>query len=111
MKISFECDCILLQKTLLLFCPEFIAYNSECDFIVSDRRIKTQKPLFLIGESGSHLSLPFTKKALVENLKEFYSAIQVNGVKESKKDDFNAELDVILSNFKADLLALLKRHF
>ncbi|MDL0088373.1 hypothetical protein [Campylobacter gastrosuis] len=110
MKISFECDCILLQKTLLLFCQEFIAYNSECDFIVSDRRLNTQKPLFLIGESGSHLALPFTKKALVENLKEFYSAIQVKGVKESKKGDFNAELDLILANFKADLVELFKRH-
>lgn len=115
MKISFECECCMLQKTLLLFCQDFVASHKECDFVVSDRRITTQKPLFLVG---LHILEPFDKKTLFSALEEFYSAIQLrpsnHGVQNLQPlqsenfDTFEVRLDQILANFKNELLMLVK---
>lgn len=114
MKISFECDCILLQKTLLLFCFGYASSNKDCDFVVSDRKIDTKKPLFLIGDKNTHLSLPFTKNTLISTLWEFYSAIQLQNVKTEPKfhtnDEFEKELDALLDKFKKDLISLIRRN-
>lgn len=103
MKISFECECIILQKSLLLFCKKYIAHHKDCDFIVSDRHINTQKPLFVIG---SHIDLPFSKQNLLNALEEFYSAIQIKSIR-AKNDDFEVRLDNILKNFKSEILNLI----
>ncbi|CAD7287018.1 ornithine carbamoyltransferase [Campylobacter suis] len=106
MKISFECECIMLQKSLLLFCKEFISPHKECDFVVSDTQVSSQKPVFLIG---SHINLPFSKQNLLNALEEFYSAIQIKQPNfQIKGENFEAKLDVLLANFKNDLIALVK---
>ncbi|MBE3022681.1 MULTISPECIES: ornithine carbamoyltransferase [unclassified Campylobacter] len=107
MKISFECECILLQKTLLMFCKDFIAEHKDCDFVVSDRKIATQKPLFLIG---SHINLPFTKQNLLNLLEEFYSAIQIKpSVQENlEKDSLEKEVLALIEEFKKDVISLIR---
>ena len=76
MKISFECDCVLLEESLKLFLRDFISPRKDCDFIVADRKIETKKPVFVIAEHSPHLQIPFSKEALISALEEFYSAIQ-----------------------------------
>ena len=111
MKISFECDCILLQKTLLLFCGNLAAHHKDCDFVVSDREIVTKKPLFIIGKNA-HLSHPFTRATLLDTLEEFYSATQISKAKEPDKIVNEKSLEQKVSNlidkFKADLLEILR---
>ncbi|WP_169776690.1 ornithine carbamoyltransferase [Campylobacter mucosalis] len=104
MKISFECDCIILQNSLLMFCKEFVSHHKDCDFIVSDKKLNTHKPLFLIG---SHICVPFTKQNLINALEEFYS-VTLNRQNSSKSMDFEARLDLILANFKKELMGLIR---
>ncbi|CAD7287737.1 hypothetical protein LMG7974_00618 [Campylobacter majalis] len=112
MKISIECECVLLKNTLLLFCKEYLSKSADCDFIISDKKISTKKPLFLIADSDSHMSIPFSKRTLFENLNEFYSAIQVSQgkVRREISSGFETRLDEILNRFRFEILSLVKEY-
>lgn len=113
MKISFECDCILLQNSLLSFCKDFIAHRKDCDFIVSDKKTQTPKPLFLIAPGG-HINVPFNKRELINVLEEFYSAIQIKPIPVKNSQiarnggELEAQILALFENFKKDLIALIR---
>ena len=123
MKISFECDCVLLEESLRLFLRDFISLRKDCDFIVADRKIETKKPVFMIAEHSPHLQIPFSKEALISALEEFYSAIQFSEPAASshtsafafaaavQQNGSNLELEVsnLIDKFKEDLLAVLRK--
>ena len=123
MKISFECDCVLLEESLKLFLRDFISLRKDCDFIVADRKIETKKPVFVIAEHSPHLQIPFSKEALVSALEEFYSAIQFSEpaapshtsafafAAAVQQNGSNLELEVsnLIDKFKEELLALLRK--
>ena len=123
MKISFECDCILLGESLRLFLRDFISPRKDCDFIVADRKIETKKPVFVIAEHSPHLQIPFSKEALISALEEFYSAIQFSEpaapshtsafafAAAVQQNGSNLELEVsnLIDKFKEELLALLRK--
>lgn len=123
MKISFECDCVLLEESLKLFLRDFISPRKDCDFIVADRKIETKKPVFVIAEHSPHLQIPFSKEALISALEEFYSAIQFSEPAASShtsafafaavspQNGSNLELEVsnLIDKFKEELLALLRK--
>lgn len=123
MKISFECDCVLLEESLRLFLRDFISLRKDCDFIVADRKIETKKPVFVIAEHSPHLQIPFSKEALISALEEFYSAIQFSEPAASshtsafafaaavQQNGSNLELEVsnLIDKFKEELLALLRK--
>ena len=126
MKISFECDCILLGESLRLFLRDFISPRKDCDFIVADQKIEAKKPVFVIAEHSPHLKIPFSKEALISALEEFYSAIQFSEliapsrtnapafvIKEEAvpQNGSNLELEVsnLIDKFKEELLALLRK--
>ena len=123
MKISFECDCVLLEESLKLFLRDFISSRKDCDFIVADRKIETKKPVFVIAEHSPHLKIPFSKEALISALEEFYSAIQFSEPAASshtsafafaaavQQNGSNLELEVsnLIDKFKEELLALLRK--
>jgi len=122
-KISFECDCVLLEESLKLFLRDFISPRKDCDFIVADRKIETKKPVFVIAEHSPHLQIPFSKEALVSALEEFYSAIQFSEpaapshtsafafAAAVQQNGSNLELEVsnLIDKFKEELLALLRK--
>ena len=126
MKISFECDCILLGESLRIFLRDFISPRKDCDFIVADKKIEAKKPVFVIAEHSPHLKIPFSKEALISALEEFYSAIQFSEliapsrtnapafvIKEEAvpQNGSNLELEVsnLIDKFKEELLALLRK--
>ena len=123
MKISFECDCVLLEESLKLFLRDFISLRKDCDFIVADRKIETKKPVFMIAEHSPHLQIPFSKEALISALEEFYSAIQFSEpaapshtsafafAAAVQQNGSNLELEVsnLIDKFKEELLALLRK--
>ena len=123
MKISFECDCVLLEESLKLFLRDFISPRKDCDFIVADRKIETKKPIFVIAEHSPHLQIPFSKEALISALEEFYSAIQFSEpaapshtsafafASAVQQNGSNLELEVsnLIDKFKEELLALLRK--
>ena len=123
MKISFECDCILLGESLKLFLRDFISPRKDCDFIVADRKIETKKPVFVIAEHSPHLQIPFSKEVLISALEEFYSAIQFSEpaapshtsafafAAAVQQNGSNLELEVsnLIDKFKEELLAILRK--
>ena len=123
MKISFECDCILLGESLRLFLRDFISPKKDCDFIVADKKIESKKPVFVIAEHSPHLKIPFSKEALISALEEFYSAIQFSEpvalsraaapAKEEAAPQKGSNLELEVSNlidkFKEELLAVLRK--
>ncbi|MBR8464088.1 ornithine carbamoyltransferase [Campylobacter sp. faydin G-24] len=113
MKISCECECILLQNSLMLFLKDYISHYKDCDFVITDKRLNIQKPQFIIADNAAHLSVPFSKNALFNMLEEFYSAIQLKQVlhKEIQNVDIEAQVGALVDKFKADLIALLRAKF
>ncbi|ENO8742034.1 ornithine carbamoyltransferase, partial [Campylobacter jejuni] len=64
MKISLECKDLIIEKTLELFLKDHLVMKKNCDFIISDEKIYTAKPLFIISKNSPFLSIPFSKEAL-----------------------------------------------
>lgn len=112
MKISFECECILLQKTVELFLGNFASRRKDCDFIISDEKIDTSKPVFIIGKQSPYLKFPFSKQDLVYTVEDFYSALEINQQKginsKQTQESFEKKIDILFDKFKIDLKELIK---
>ncbi|EEP3559307.1 ornithine carbamoyltransferase [Campylobacter coli] len=104
MKISLECKDLIIEKALELFLKEHLVMKKDCDFIISDEKISTQKPLFIIAKNSPFLSLPFSKEALMNSLNEFDSALKATAQKlaDERRRVLEARIDEIASEFKKD---------
>ncbi|EKH9429693.1 ornithine carbamoyltransferase [Campylobacter coli] len=104
MKISLECKDLIIEKALELFLKEHLVMKKDCDFIISDEKISTQKPLFIIAKNSPFLSLPFSKEALMNSLNEFDSALKATLKKlaDERRRVLEARIDEIASEFKRD---------
>ncbi|ECO2023945.1 ornithine carbamoyltransferase [Campylobacter coli] len=104
MKISLECKDLIIEKALELFLKEHLVMKKDCDFIISDEKISTQKPLFIIAKNSPFLSLPFSKEALMNSLNEFDSALKATAQKlaDERRRVLEARIDEITSEFKRD---------
>ncbi|EAJ1496277.1 ornithine carbamoyltransferase [Campylobacter coli] len=104
MKISLECKDLIIEKALDLFLKEHLVMKKDCDFIISDEKISTQKPLFIIAKNSPFLSLPFSKEALMNSLNEFDSALKATAQKlaDERRRVLEARIDEIASEFKRD---------
>ncbi len=78
--------------------------KKDCDFIISDEKISTQNPLFIIAKNSPFLSLPFSKEALMNSLNEFDSALKATAQKlaDERRRVLEARIDEIASEFKRD---------
>lgn len=113
MKISFECDCILLQNSLRLFLKDYASHRKDCDFIISDRKIESKKHVFVIAKDSAHLQIPFSKETLLSALEEFYSAIQISNAPAAQKIDsshLEQDISLLIDKFKTDLIDIIRRH-
>ena len=104
MKISLECKDLIIEKALELFLKEHLVMKKDCDFIISDEKISTQKPLFIIAKNSPFLSLPFSKEALMNSLNEFDSALKATAqqLADERSRVLEARIDEIASEFKRD---------
>ncbi|EAI0691234.1 ornithine carbamoyltransferase [Campylobacter coli] len=104
MKISLECKDLIIEKALELFLKEHLVMKKDCDFIISDEKISTQKPLFIIAKNSPFLSVPFSKEALINSLNEFDSALKTTAQKlaDERRRVLEARIDEIANEFKRD---------
>ncbi|XTO85124.1 hypothetical protein J0E88_08185 [Campylobacter coli] len=102
--MSLECKDLIIEKALELFLKEHLVMKKDCDFIISDEKISTQKPLFIIAKNSPFLSLPFSKEALMNSLNEFDSALKATAQKlaDERRRVLEARIDEIASEFKRD---------
>ncbi|CAM2741342.1 ornithine carbamoyltransferase (OTCase) [Campylobacter hyointestinalis] len=114
MKIFTQCECLLLSESLRLFLDSFYTSKKDCDFIISDKKIDSDKPVFVIDEKSPYLKIPFTKESLISTLEEFYSAIQIqnnSALFKASNSSFEQNLSNLVDKFKADLLNLIKNEY
>ncbi len=104
MKISLECKDLIIEKALELFLKEHLVMKKDCDFIISDEKISTQKPLFIIAKNSPFLSVPFSKETLMNSLNEFDSALKITAQKlaDERRRVLEARIDEIANEFKRD---------
>ncbi|TKX29543.1 ornithine carbamoyltransferase [Campylobacter aviculae] len=104
MKISLECKDILIERALELFLKEHLVMKKDCDFVISDEKISSSKPLFLIAPNSPFLSVPFSKEVLFKSLNDFDSALKATAQKlaEEKKKILEVKIDSIAEEFRKD---------
>ena len=104
MKISLEFKDLLLERALELFLKEHLVMKKDCDFIISDMKIPSSKPLFIIAKNSPFLAVPFSKEKLLASLEEFDCALQLATQKrvEEEKRKLEAQIDNIANEFKKD---------
>lgn len=101
MKISISCECLLLEESVRLFLNRKIHSVNESDFVICDKIMAIDKPLFVLGID---LPVPFTKAQFLSALEIFYKNVMI---KENSKA-LEQQIEDLTNNFKHDLLRLLK---
>lgn len=66
------CDSILIKKSLEIFLEDYISPYEQCDVVISDRKLSTEKPLCFIGAGeDADIRKPFSRAQLVLGLEQF----------------------------------------
>ncbi|MCX2683235.1 hypothetical protein OQH60_05350 [Campylobacter sp. MIT 21-1685] len=104
MKIALECKDIIIERALELFLKEHLVGKKDCDFIISDSKIPSAKPLFIIAANSPFLSVPFSKEALFDSLNEFNQALQAAMQKliEEQRRMLEAKIESISIEFRKE---------
>lgn len=115
MKIALACQSILLEKSLEIFLKDYIVAYKQCDFVISDKDIEMDKPLFRIGNKNSDLITPFSKSTLMLKVENFYDALHEQ---KDKKIDLNIDINELedkitklTDNFREDLVSVIKEYY
>ncbi len=115
MKIALACQSVLLEKSLEIFLKSYVTPYKQCDFVISDREIEIDKPLFYIATENSDLIMPFSKSALMLKVESFYDSLFKKETKESIKKvdikDIEEKITKLTDNFRDDLVNLIKEHY
>lgn len=127
MKIYVKCDSPLLKKCLDVFLKERLSSYPSCDFVVCDKKLDVEKPIFLIGsEDGANLKKPFSKSKLLKALDLYYNkpqqeqAYEKDAPKEPEKPrapqiareglTLERKVSIITEKFVRELLRVIKEH-
>lgn len=114
MKIAVLCDSLLLKRCLEIFLKEHLSSYRECDFIVSDKPVESEKPVFIISsQKNAHLKKPFSKAKLLKSLEEYYRRLkgsQMPPIEESslKGDELEKRLMSATMRFVKEILEIIK---
>ena len=75
MKVAVVCQSLLLSKALQSFLGELIVPYKQCDFVISDKKIELDKPIFHISTLEGELLIPFSKSTLLLELERFHTSL------------------------------------
>lgn len=110
MKVAIECDSMLLQRSLEIFLRDFKANSNECDFLITDKLFKSEKPIFFISNSSNqaYLKKPFSKSKLLTAIEKFYNE---NIRNRDKSDNLKNQIELITKEFVEKLVVTIKEHY
>jgi len=115
LKIALACQSILLEKSLEIFLKSYIVPYKQCNFVISDRKIEIDKPLFYIATENSDLPMPFSKSALMLKVESFYDSLfkkeKEEIVKKVNIKDIEEKIIKLTDNFRKDLISVIKEHY
>lgn len=124
MKIALECKDIILERALQLFLKEHLGRKKDCDFIITDEKIKFNKPQFLINKYSSQLAVPFNKEQLFRALYEFDSALKelakqvadekikalelkIQAMADEFRQEYQKDIDEAIAKLKEELIKVI----
>jgi hypothetical protein len=108
MKIALACDSLLLTKTLEIFLKKHIATYKRCDFVISDKKIEIDKPLFVISKKSEDLKSPFSQASLTLELDKFYDNLySKEDSDDSDKSEIKEKINFLINKFKDDLMDII----
>lgn len=104
MRIALECKDLIIERALELFLKEHLVMKKDCDFIISDSKIPSPKPLFIIAANSPFLSVPFSKEALLTSLNEFNEALKAatQRLVEEQRRILEAKIESISNEFRKE---------
>jgi len=117
MKIALVCQSLLLARALKSFLKDDIVPYKQCDFVISDKKIELDKPIFYISaKEDARLSIPFSKTALLLSTEDFYKELQsgISNVDQGKtlQHDFLEEkIAALTEKFRQELVQTLKDYY
>jgi hypothetical protein len=116
MKIALVCQSLLLSRSLQSFLKESIVSYKQCDFVISDKKIELDKPIFLLSANDEgHLGIPFSKASLLLALEAFHQTVILPPCTEEKSDverDFLEEkIASLTEKFRQELIQTLRDYY
>ncbi len=114
MKIALACQSVLLEKSLEIFLKKYITPYKQCDFVISDKKIEIEKPLFYISHRDSDLDIPFSSSSLFLKIEKFYRTIHKlhdedeSPIKEIDMEKLESKITQLTEDFRKNLIGVLK---
>ena len=73
MKVALVCESPLLKKSLEIYLKECVSSYEACDFVITDRVVKSKKPVLFIGkQKDATMRVPFSKEEALSKTQQFY---------------------------------------
>ena len=111
MKISLQCENLLLQSTLEYFLREYLSSQEMCDFILSDTPKNTKKPVCVLGSKDCDICQPFTPKSLLSSLQRFYiTHLHSTPISQPTPTALESEISQLLTEYTHKLYEIFKKH-
>lgn len=107
MKVALVCDSPLLQKSLEIYLKECVSSYEACDFVISDRKVKSQKPVLFIGKrEDATLKVPFSKEEVLSKTQQFY--MRHLGEQEEEQEALERELAKLNKKHKEKIERIIR---
>lgn len=115
MKIALVCQSLLLSRALKSFLGEIIFPYKQCDFVISDKKIELDKPIFYISSSEGDLLIPFSKSSLSIELDRFWHRINSLPLVDVPSSQhallLEEKITALTENFRKDLIHTIRDYY
>jgi len=116
LKVAVVCDSPLLKKCLEVFLKEKLSSYTACDFVISDKTIDSEKPVFVINDTkNSNLKKPFSKTKLLKSVDEYFIKLKkprTVALQAAKNDvsELEQKLTAVTQRFVTELLKTIREY-
>ncbi|MDD3343038.1 MAG: hypothetical protein PHR87_05620 [Sulfurospirillaceae bacterium] len=112
MKIALVCQSLLLSRALKSFLGDNVVPYKKSDFVISDKKIELDKPIFFVSSIEGDLLIPFSKSSLMIELDKFWQRLNALPTSENYTLHPNILLEEkiteLTENFRKDLIKTIR---
>jgi hypothetical protein len=101
---------------LEVFLKEYLSSYSACDFVISDKKIDSEKAVFVISDDkGANLRKPFSKAKLLKALDEYFKKTRplkavIRPIQKIPSGELETKLKSLTEDFVNELIKTIKEH-
>jgi len=118
MKVALVCQSLLLSRALKSFLGDMVVPYKQCDFVISDKKIELDKPIFYISSNEGNLIIPFSKSSLFIELDKFFQHLlmlhgNVDDMMPQPKTTHALEekITALTEKFRAELIQTIRGYY